>query len=144
MNIKHRAKKGFSLVEILISITILVILIIPLSSMIMTSMKKNKQSEKVQEASSKGQSLIEEFSAYDQINFTDEANPSGILEKRITTLDGTNFYFDCINLGEKYKSDITTWGKYKVVMNLNRENLKICIMQKIMRMMQKIVIIMQQ
>lgn len=122
MNIKHRAKKGFSLVEILISITILVILIIPLSSMIMTSMKKNKQSEKVQEASSKGQSLIEEFSAYDQINFTDEANPSGILEKRITTLDGTNFYFDCINLGEKYKSDITTWGKYKVVMNLNRES----------------------
>ena len=68
MNLKHKAKKrGFTLIEILISITILVILIIPLSSMILSSMKRNRQSEKLQEASARGQSYVEEFGALDEV-----------------------------------------------------------------------------
>lgn len=133
MNKKHRAKKGFTLIEILISITILVILMIPISSIIMSSMNKNKQSEKVQEASSKGQSIIEEFSAYDSMSLTklkDAAgnemfNPAGKNIYQYTMLDGKTFKFvNTSNAGEKetYLSDVNTIGKYKYRMELKQDS----------------------
>ena len=119
MNLKHKAKKrGFTLIEILISITILVILIIPLSSMILSSMKRNRQSEKLQEAAAEGQSYIEEFGALDNLKLT----PDGTLYK-YRMLDGTEFEFtkDETKPVIKYTSKPKEVGKPMYVMKINKQ-----------------------
>lgn len=125
MNMKHRSKKGFTLIEVLISVTILVILIIPISSIIMTSMNKNKKSEKIQEASSKGQSVIEEFSAYDSLSLQQSAlQADGTYKYSFKTLDDTEYKFSKntdANGIVVYSSETEENGKYKYVMKLRKE-----------------------
>lgn len=57
----YKRKKGISLIEILISIAILAIISIPISGMILTSVKTNKQSEDKQKAALLGQQILEEI-----------------------------------------------------------------------------------
>lgn len=57
----YKRKKGISLIEILISIAILAIISIPISGMILTSVKTNKESEDKQKATLLGQQILEEI-----------------------------------------------------------------------------------
>ncbi|MBF8982641.1 type II secretion system protein [Lutibacter sp. B2] len=52
-------KKGFTLIEIIVSIAILGIIIVPISSLFVTSVRMNKQSEEMMMASQKAQQIIE-------------------------------------------------------------------------------------
>ncbi|GAB6169134.1 hypothetical protein JCM1393_15940 [Clostridium carnis] len=67
MKHKRKAKKGMTLIEVIISVTLLSILIIPLSGLVMTTLKTNKMAEYSQKATYIGQSLLEEIKSYNEI-----------------------------------------------------------------------------
>lgn len=69
-NNKLKAKKGMTLIEVIISVTLLSILIVPLSGLVMSSLKNNKDSEYRQKASYVGQKVLEELKAYDEIKLS--------------------------------------------------------------------------
>lgn len=64
---KLKAKKGMTLIEVIISVALLSILIVPLSGLVMSSLKNNISSEYRQKASYIGQKVLEELKAYDEI-----------------------------------------------------------------------------
>lgn len=68
---KGKHKKGSSLIEIIISMALLSILMIPLSSSMIQLAKTNKSGEVKQIASYEGQKILEEFKGYSKITFTD-------------------------------------------------------------------------
>ena len=70
MKLKRKAKKGMTLIEIIISIALIAILFIPIANIAFTSMKTNSKGEKKQVASAEGQRLLEEFNVLDEINLS--------------------------------------------------------------------------
>lgn len=64
---KLKSKKGISLVEILVSLAIASLLLIPISSMVNTAIKTNKKSETRQQATLLGQQILEELELLPQI-----------------------------------------------------------------------------
>ena len=83
MNTKLKSKKGMTLIEVIISVALLAILIIPLSGLVMSSLKNNIDSEDMQKASYIGQKVLEELKAYDEITLQDNST-----EKYFELLDG--------------------------------------------------------
>lgn len=81
-NNKVKAKKGMTLIEVIISVALLAILIIPISGLVMSSLKNNIKSEDMQKASYIGQKVLEELKSYDEINLKGET------EKYFELLDG--------------------------------------------------------
>ncbi|MBE6052848.1 MAG: prepilin-type N-terminal cleavage/methylation domain-containing protein [Clostridium sartagoforme] len=81
-NSKLKAKEGMTLIEVIISVTLLSILIVPLSALVMSSLKNNVSAECRQKASYVGQKVLEELKAYDQITL------KGNSEKYFELLDG--------------------------------------------------------
>lgn len=65
---KYIIKKGFTLIEILISISILFIIIIPLSNLIISSTKMSKSGEEKQQAVTIAQQIIEEIKGIPDFN----------------------------------------------------------------------------
>ena len=82
-NNKIKAKKGMTLVEVIISVTLLSILIVPLSGIVISSLKNSKDGENKQKASYIGQKVIEELKAYDNLVLKTEGS-----EKYFELLDG--------------------------------------------------------
>lgn len=68
MNKKVKMKKGVTLVEAVLAMTILMIVLIPISNTVISSVKTNKSSERRQEASYSGQKILEEFKSYNKVN----------------------------------------------------------------------------
>ncbi|MDV4149367.1 type II secretion system protein [Clostridium sp. AL.422] len=64
---KIKVKKGMTLIEVIISVALLSILIIPLSGLVMSSLRNNIDAEDMQKASYIGQKVLEELKAYDDI-----------------------------------------------------------------------------
>jgi prepilin-type N-terminal cleavage/methylation domain-containing protein len=93
MNYKYKRKKGVSLIEVIISVAILVILIIPLANSVIQSIIINKTSERKQMASFEGQKVLEEFESYKNL-----------------TLNGG--IFNLLN-GKPMKQDTTNKDKYE-------------------------------
>lgn len=89
-NRKFKAKKGMTLIEVIISVTLLSILIVPISGFMISSLKNNIASEKKQEASYIGQKILEELKVYDSIN----------LKK-----DNDGYYFELLDGDKVYKDD---------------------------------------
>lgn len=87
---KFKAKKGMTLIEVIISVTLLSILVVPLSGLVMSSLKNNKDSEYRQKASYVGQKVLEELKAYDKITLK---NDSG---KYFELLDGDKIVKDLV------------------------------------------------
>ena len=79
---KIKAKEGMTLIEVIISVALLSILIVPLSGLVMSSLKNNVSAESRQKASYVGQKVLEELKAYDQIIL------QGNGEKYFELLDG--------------------------------------------------------
>lgn len=71
---KFKSKKGMTLIEVIISVTLLSILIVPLSSIVMSSLRNSKDGEYRQKASYIGQKLIEELKSYDYIKLDSEGS----------------------------------------------------------------------
>lgn len=82
-NNKVKAKKGMTLIEVIISVALLSILMVPISSLVMSSLKNNIDAEDMQKASYIGQKVLEELKAYDEIKLEEESN-----EKYFNLLDG--------------------------------------------------------
>ena len=89
-NRKFKAKKGMTLIEVIISVTLLSILIVPISGFMISSLKNNIASEKKQEATYIGQKILEELKVYDSIN----------LKK-----DNDGYYFELLDGDKIYKND---------------------------------------
>lgn len=83
---KVNKRKGITLIEVIISIALIAILLIPLTNLVMTSIKKNKKAEVKQEATNLGQKIVEELKAQDtiQLHDFDSSTNTG----KYTTLDG--------------------------------------------------------
>lgn len=71
-NNKLKARKGMTLIELIISVALLSILIVPLSGLVISSLSNNKRSEYKQRASYVGQKVLEELKAYDEILLKEE------------------------------------------------------------------------
>ncbi|MDZ7548384.1 type IV pilus modification PilV family protein, partial [Clostridium perfringens] len=69
---KLKAKYGMTLIEVIISVTLLSILVVPLSGLVISSLKTNKGAEHKQKASYIGQKVLEEIKAYDEITLKDD------------------------------------------------------------------------
>ena len=64
---KIKARKGMTLIEVVMSVALIAILLIPLANVAMTTLKTNKKSEIKQEASQVGQDVMEELKSYDEL-----------------------------------------------------------------------------
>ena len=73
-NNKAKVKKGITLIEVIISVALLSILIIPLSTMVITSLKNKEESSDRQKATYIGQKILEELKAYDVIYLKEDDN----------------------------------------------------------------------
>ena len=73
-NNKAKVKKGITLIEVIISVALLSILIIPLSTMVITSLKNKEESSDRQKATYIGQKILEELKAYDAIYLKEDDN----------------------------------------------------------------------
>ncbi len=71
-NNKVKAKKGMTLIEVIISVALLSILIVPLLGLVMSSLKNNISAEYRQKASYIGQKVLEELKAYDKITLKND------------------------------------------------------------------------
>ena len=74
-NNKLKAKKGMTLIEVIISVALLSILIVPLSGLVMSSLENNISAEYRQKASYIGQKVLEELKAYDKITLKNDFTP---------------------------------------------------------------------
>lgn len=83
---KVNKRKGITLIEVIISVALIAILLIPLTNLVMTSIKKNKKAEVKQEATNLGQKIVEELKAQDTIQLHDFDSSTNI--GQYTTLDG--------------------------------------------------------
>jgi prepilin-type N-terminal cleavage/methylation domain-containing protein len=63
-------KKGMTLIEVIISVALLSLLIIPISTMIINSVKTNKKAEIKQKSAYIGQQVLEEIGTYDYVTLT--------------------------------------------------------------------------
>ena len=73
-NNKAKVKKGITLIDVIISVALLSILIIPLSTMVITSLKNKEESSDRQKATYIGQKILEELKAYDVIYLKEDDN----------------------------------------------------------------------
>lgn len=105
MKIKNkRVKRGMTLVEVIISVTLLSILIIPLSTLVLSGFKNSKNGENKQKAVYVGQKVLEEIKAYDNIKLKEEDS-------------GGDKYFELLD-GDKVKKDGEN-DKYTAVFQRN-------------------------
>ena len=71
---KVKAKRGFSLIEIIISVALLAILLIPISNVVIGTTKKNKDAEINNKVTTEAQKVLEEINSYDTIAFDSSNN----------------------------------------------------------------------
>ena len=118
-NRKLKAKKGMTLIEVIISVTLLSILIVPISGFMLSSLKNNMSSQKKQEASYIGQKVLEELKAYEYISLKKD-NEGYYFE----LLDGDKIYR---NQDDNFEVEIERdiYGKPISKRNINKYNVYI-------------------
>lgn len=84
---KLKSKKGMTLIEVIISVALLSILIIPISNLVLGSFKNSKTSEDKQNATYIGQKILEEMKYYNEIVLKEEEG-----KKYFELLDGDKIY----------------------------------------------------
>ncbi|MBU5488056.1 type II secretion system GspH family protein [Clostridium sp. MSJ-8] len=98
---KVNKRKGITLIEVIISVALIAILLIPLTDLVMTSIKKNKKAEVKQEATNLGQKIVEELKAQDTIQLHDFDSSTNI--GKYTTLDG--YVLNVIKESDEWKME---------------------------------------
>lgn len=113
-----KKKKGMTLIEVVVSLAIFAIIVIPLGLLVTTSVKTNKKSENVQQYSLNSQKIIEAIKAQHNVNadntislnLTDNVQ---YMTQMTTTTDSTKYNLGYsisnadIGLGDNVKADIT-------------------------------------
>ena len=125
---KIKRKKGMTLIEIIISLALLGIIIVPISGYALGSLKNNLKSEIKQSASFHGQRFLEEIKAYDEIvlktngegkNYFELLDGEVMKEVSLNNYQG-EVIKDKLNLQMEVKEDTTF--EYNDINNL--ENIK--------------------
>lgn len=111
MKIIRCKKKGMTLIEAIISVALLLVLIIPISGLVMTSINTNKRAEIKQEATYIGQKLLEEMKVYDEIILGVTKEFQLLNGQKITKVGESD------NFVGKFIVD-----KYDVELSLNKDN----------------------
>ena len=92
---KLKSNKGFSLLEVLVSVTLIGIMIIPITNMVTTSIKTNKKSETKQYATLLGQEILEQLDLLeDGAKYQDNIKQSLITFPSGDLLKGNNLGYD--------------------------------------------------
>jgi len=115
-----RKKKAMTLIEVLVSLAIFSIVIIPLSLLILASVRNNVASENTQQAVSKAQMLIEEIRANNDLGNDRVTVKNGTitLVKKTGLAQGSIEYIALKqDIGDKFKADINI--KRKLSYNAN-------------------------
>ena len=89
MVILLRNDKGFTLIEIILTLTILSLVMVPLMSMVVVSAKINYESNKEYKSFLEAQSYMEEIKNLKDIDTLDYDYKNGIYEKIVTQTDDT-------------------------------------------------------
>ncbi|GKX64843.1 type IV pilus modification PilV family protein [Inconstantimicrobium mannanitabidum] len=100
-------KKGFTLIELIISIALIGILLVPVSSMVLTTVRTNKRAEVKQKATLVGQKVLEQLRA---VNIAKQ---------------GTSFNFTGITFDNNVANNVFVLNNvdsYKVTVTLNVKN----------------------
>ncbi|QAA31166.1 type IV pilus modification PilV family protein [Clostridium manihotivorum] len=105
-------KKGFSLIEIIVSLAIVAIIMIPLSNVILTSVKTNKGGEDKQQAAYVAQQVLEGLR-----NSSSLENSSGFIQQTIS-VNSSNKTFTGTSDGVYNPINI---GNFVVNLNLSRD-----------------------
>ena len=119
-----KIKKGMTLIEVIISVTLLSILIVPISGFIISSIKNNTTSQKKQEASYIGQKILEELKAYEELSLkTDDIGSYFELldgDKIYKTSDNNSFEgdFERNIYGKVLENDDRKLREYKVELTM--------------------------
>lgn len=88
MKVKRtKTKKGFSIIEVIISVALLAIILIPISTLVINTTKRSKESELKQKVSEEGEKLLEEIGSYDNLQF-------GAATHEFTLLNGNKLSYN--------------------------------------------------
>ncbi len=74
MKKKRIEKKGYTLLEVILSVALIALLLIPISNMIMTAMKSNKRADIRQDGAVVGQQVLEELKTYNTLSSSTPIN----------------------------------------------------------------------
>lgn len=86
-----KTKKGMSIVEVVISVALIAILLIPIANVVIKATQRSKEAELKQEVSIQGQKLLEEINSYDNLQFD--------TSHEFTLLDGNKLIYDPVSGG---------------------------------------------
>ncbi len=67
-------RKGYTLLEVILSVALIALLLIPISNMIMTAMKSNKRADIRQDGAVVGQQVLEELKTYNSLSSSTPIN----------------------------------------------------------------------
>lgn len=135
----NKTKRGISLIEIVISIAILAIISIPISGMILTSVKTNKNSEDKQKAALLGQQILEEIrSTTIDIKSDEIILNTGVKLNKSFDEEHNKYIFNTSNLDEDYNGlranvtleqysdlgldEVTTQENYDLEISIDKKN----------------------
>lgn len=96
---KVKAKRGFSLIEIIISVALLAILLIPISNVIIGTTKKNKDAEINNKVTTEAQKVLEELNSYDTLTFDSHNNFTMLNGQMILHYDPVRDTISTVNPG---------------------------------------------
>lgn len=121
-NNKVKAKKGMTLIEVIISVALLSILLIPMSNLVLEGFKESKISENKQNATYIGQKILEEVKSYDEIRLKEEDG-----RRYFELLDGYKIYksSDENTFEETFNTGI--YGSENIEENKKKYNVKVTI-----------------
>lgn len=74
MKKKRIERKGYTLLEVILSVALIALLLIPISNMIMTAMKSNKRADIRQDGAIVGQQVLEELKTYNSLSSSTPIN----------------------------------------------------------------------
>lgn len=74
MKKKRIEKKGYTLLEVILSVALIALLLIPISNMIMTAMKSNKRADIRQDGAVVGQQVLEELKTFNSLSSSTPIN----------------------------------------------------------------------
>ena len=113
-------KKGYTLVEIILSLALIALLLIPISNIVMTALKTGNRAETRQEGASAGQKVLEELKTYDNASIFSTGIPSAI-----DLLDGTQLLLSNV-AGDTYEyaGTLTDDGnrQYDIIATFEKNN----------------------
>lgn len=117
MEKKKKNKSGYTLLEVILSVALIALLLIPITNIIMASMKSSNKAGIKQEGSGVGQRILEELKTYENINISTNTPITLLSGYTLTQQPSTS------TDTAKYKGQIQDGNKiYDVELTVKRSN----------------------